>query len=415
MDRKINDKQLKKERNSRLIKIGSSLVLVVAAFMFVGSIMKPSVRRSEILTTKVDKGDVLLTVTAMGKVVPAFEEVINSPITSKIMDVYKYSGDSVSKGEAILKLDLESVEVELKKLRDERSMKKLQYQQLKLSNKSKISELTMNFEIQLVRQNQLVEQLNNDIYLDSIGSGTPSNVRKSRIEVELAAKELDYKKSELENQKALLKSDEEIAKLELEILQRTIVQNEKLLNESQILSPRTSVLSFVNSQVGEQVAAGTKIAMLTDVSMFKIEAEISNNSAHKLKIGNEVIAVIDDEHLKGVISNLNPVAVDNTITFTVQLENNKNKLLRSGINCDLYIIESRIANTLRMFNINYYEGEGTYDVFIVKDNVLKRKTIRLGNSNFEYVVIESGLDEGEEVVLTDLGTKKTKDEIRLNN
>ena len=47
-----------------------------------------------------------VSVSASGKVVPAFEEIINSPINSRIVEIYKKGGDSVDVGRPILKLDL---------------------------------------------------------------------------------------------------------------------------------------------------------------------------------------------------------------------------------------------------------------------------------------------------------------------
>lgn len=65
-----------------------------------------------------------VSVSASGKVVPAFEEIINSPINSRIVEVYRKGGDSVEIGTPILKLDLQSTETEYKKLLDEEQMRR---------------------------------------------------------------------------------------------------------------------------------------------------------------------------------------------------------------------------------------------------------------------------------------------------
>ena len=61
---------------------------------------------------------------ASGNVAPAFEEIINSPINSRIVEVYRRGGDSVEVGTPILKLDLQSTETEYKKLLDEEQIPK---------------------------------------------------------------------------------------------------------------------------------------------------------------------------------------------------------------------------------------------------------------------------------------------------
>ena len=68
------------------------------------------------------------------KVVPAFEEIINSPINSRILEVYKKGGDSVDVGTPILKLDLQSTETEYKKLLDEEQMRRYKLDQLRVNN-----------------------------------------------------------------------------------------------------------------------------------------------------------------------------------------------------------------------------------------------------------------------------------------
>lgn len=73
-----------------------------------------------------------VSVSASGKVVPAFEEIINSPINSRIVEIYKKGGDSVDVGTPILKLDLLSAETDYKKQLDEEQMKRLQLDQLRI-------------------------------------------------------------------------------------------------------------------------------------------------------------------------------------------------------------------------------------------------------------------------------------------
>ena len=84
-----------------------------------------------------------VSVSASGKVVPAFEEIINSPINSRIVEIYKKGGDSVDVGTPILKLDLLSAETDYKKQLDEEQMKRLQLDQLRIQNRNKLSEMEM--------------------------------------------------------------------------------------------------------------------------------------------------------------------------------------------------------------------------------------------------------------------------------
>ena len=53
------------------------------------SVLRTGVEKKELVLSTVDKGVVEVSVSASGRVVPAFEEIINSPINSRILEIYK--------------------------------------------------------------------------------------------------------------------------------------------------------------------------------------------------------------------------------------------------------------------------------------------------------------------------------------
>ena len=124
MDREIPKEVRQKERNKKIIRysaIGVAGVIVVSVLI---SLMRVGVEEKDIVFSTVDKGVIEVSVSASGKVVPAFEEIINSPINSRILEIYKKGGDSVEIGTPILKLDLQSTETQYQKLLDEEQMRR---------------------------------------------------------------------------------------------------------------------------------------------------------------------------------------------------------------------------------------------------------------------------------------------------
>ena len=124
MDREIPKEVRQKERNKKIIRysaIGVAGVIVVSVLI---SLMRVGVEEKDLVFSTVDKGVIEVSVSASGKVVPAFEEIINSPINSRILEIYKKGGDSVEIGTPILKLDLQSTETQYQKLLDEEQMRR---------------------------------------------------------------------------------------------------------------------------------------------------------------------------------------------------------------------------------------------------------------------------------------------------
>ena len=200
MDREIPKEVRQKERNKKLIRYGIIGVAGVIVISLLISLMRTGVKEKDLVFSKVDRGTIEVSVSASGKVVPAFEEIINSPINTRIVEVYKKGGDSVDVGTPILKLDLQSTETEYKKLLDEEQMKNYQLQQLKVNNETKLKDLAMQVRVKEMTLNRMRVELRNEQYLDSIGSGTTDKVRQAELSVNVAELELEQLKQQYDNE-----------------------------------------------------------------------------------------------------------------------------------------------------------------------------------------------------------------------
>ena len=87
MDREIPKEVQRKKLYKQITKISLSVAGVIIAFIFLFSFLQPTLKRSTLNVSKVDRGTIDVSVSASGKVVPAFEEIINSPINSRIIEI----------------------------------------------------------------------------------------------------------------------------------------------------------------------------------------------------------------------------------------------------------------------------------------------------------------------------------------
>ena len=99
MDRTIPIEEQKKKRRRRLMTWGGGAIVVFAALIVGAVSLQPSVARQSIAFSTVDVGVLEISINAGGTVAPAYEEIINSPIDSRIVEVYKKVGDSVQAGQ----------------------------------------------------------------------------------------------------------------------------------------------------------------------------------------------------------------------------------------------------------------------------------------------------------------------------
>ena len=414
MDREIPKEVLKKERNKQIMKYGGIGAAMVVCATLLLSFMQSGVKRKDLIVSTVDKGTIEVSVSASGRVVPAFEEIINSPIHSRILEVYGKGGDSVEVGTPILKLDLQSTQTAYNKLLDEEQMRRYQLEQLRINNETQLSNMAMNIKVSAMELNRKEVELRNERYLDSIGSGTTDKVRQAELAYNRGKLELEQLRQQYENEQKVKAADLKVKELEFNIFAKELAEMKRTLEDAQIRSPRKAILTFINNQVGAQVSQGEQVAIISDLSHFKVEAEIADAYGDRVAAGGRAIVKVGSEKLEGVISSVTPLSKNGVISFSVQLNNDSHKRLRSGLKTDVYVMNAVKEDVMRIANSSYYVGRGEYNLFVLDgdDQLVKRK-VQLGDSNFEYVEVISGLQPGDQVVVSDMSEFRNKNKLKV--
>lgn len=415
MDREIPKEERNKERNKKIIRYGGSGVVVVVVISVLISFMRTGVKEKDLVFSTADKGTIEVSVSASGKVVPAFEEIINSPINTRILEIYKKGGDSVNVGTPIMKLDLQSAETDYKKMLDEEQMRSYKLNQTKMNNQTKLNDLAMQIKVSAMKLNRMKVELRNEQYLDSLGSGTTDKVHQAELSFNVAQLEYQQLKQQYANEKDVLASEYKVQELDFSIFKKGLSETKRTLEDAQIRSPRKAILTYINNQIGAQVSQGSQIAVISDLSHFKVDAEIADTYGDRVAAGGKAIVKIGNEKLDGTVSSVTPLSKNGVISFSVQLKDDSNSRLRSGLKTDVYVMNAVKEDVVRIANASYYVGRGEYELFVSNsDNEIVKRKVQLGDSNFEYVEVLSGLKPGDRVVVSDMGEYKNKNKLKLN-
>lgn len=413
MDREISKEQRNREKRQMWMKWGGTVVVGIVAVIALMQLMQESLHERDIVFSVVDEGSIDVSVSASGKVVPAFEEIINSPINSRILEVYKKGGDSVEVGTPILRLDLLSAETDYKKQLDEVQMNELKLEQLRIQNRSKLSEMEMQLKVSRMELNRKAVELRNEQYLDSLGAGTTDKVRQVELDYNVSKLKLEEDEQKFINEQATADADLKVKELELNIARKTLAETKRTLDDARIKAPRKAILTYVNTEIGAQVAQGEKVAIVSDLSHFKIEGEIADTYGDRIAAGSRAIVKVGKEELAGTVTDVTPLSKNGVMSFSVRLEQDNHKRLRSGLKTDVYVLTAVKDSVMRIANGSYYVGPGEYELFVRSGNELLKRKVQLGDSNYELVEVVSGLKPGDQVVVSDMSNYKNKRKMKL--
>lgn len=414
MDRKIPKDVLLKEKRKRWIKYGTVILSSIVVIAVIISLLRDSIPLKNIQLSSVDKGTIEVTVSASGKVMPAFEETVIAPIESRIMKVHKRAGDSVNVGTPLLQLDLQSIETDYRKMLDELQMRQYRIEQQRIKNSSTLSDMQMQLKVNDMQIDKMAVEVVNEKYLDSIGAGTTDKVREVEIKYNVAKLEQEQAHKKLENDRKVADAELRVQELELEIFRKTLAEMKRILEDAQIRSPRKAILTYINNQVGARVGQGTEVAILSDLSQFRIDGEIADSYGDRISVGSKSVVRVGSDELTGVVSNVTPLSKNGVIQFTVQLDDPDNSRLRSGLRTDVYVMNAVKDDVLRIDNGPYYSGPGTYELFVLSGSTLEKRKVRLGESNYQYVEVISGLEPGDRAVVSDMSRYRDKNKLKVS-
>ena len=414
MDRKIPKEVLQKEKRNKLLKVGAVVVVSVVAIVVIISLLRDSVSLKNMQLSTVDMGTIEVSVSASGKVVPAFEEIINTPIESRIVEVYKKAGDSVDVDTPLLRLDLQSIENDYRKMLDELQMRQYRIEQQHVKNSSALSDMEMQLKVNDMQIDKMEVELRNERYLDSIGAGTSDKVREVELSYNVAKLQQEQSNKKFENDKRVTASELKVQELELEIFRKSLAETRRILDDAQIRSPRKATLTYINNQVGVRVPQGTQVAIISDLSHFRVDGEIADSYGDRIATGNKTVVRIGRDELTGMVSSVTPLSKNGIIQFTVQLDDDDNARLRSGLKTDVYVMNAIKQDVMRIANGPYYSGQGSYELFVMDGSTLVKRKVQLGESNYEHVEVISGLQPNDRVVVSDMSQYRNKSKLKVS-
>jgi HlyD family secretion protein len=402
MDRPLDETFRKQQIRKRVMQGGVALAVVVAIFIWVPDWISPSLNSNRIRTAKVDRGAIEATITASGTVVPEFEQVIPSPIETRVLKILKSPGAKLSRGEPIFELDVSATTLALEKLNDQIALKENEQKRLKIDLDKTLHDLQTQLQIKKLKLEFLQAKTAQEKKLFEIGGSSKEQMRQTKLEEDIAGLELQQLEVSIRNTQQSLQNQLERVATELRILQNERHEVRQQLEQASTKAEREGVLTWAISQEGATVRKGETLAKIADLNAFRVEATVSDVHATRLAVGLPVKVKINEDYLTGTVASILPTIQNGIITLNANLDDKSSKLLRPQLRVDVFIITAHQDHALRLKKGPFVNGEGSHEVFVIRDGVAYKTPVRIGLASFDQYEVVEGLSEGDEVIISDV-------------
>lgn len=197
-------------------------------------------------------------------------------------------------------------------------------------------------------------------------------------------------------------------------------QAEKQLRDVNIEAPFNGRVEERLVQRGELTSPGQPIARIVDASTVRFLTGIPERYANEIGVDSPVMATI--RSLPGVkvdskISYISNIIDPDTRTFTAEIEvNNRDYTIKPEMIVDLRVRRKTIENAIIIPRTSVLRDEDGVNIFVASEEnghkVARIKKIETGHASGALIEIVSGLNDGDEVIVS--GMRNLSDGDRLN-
>jgi HlyD family secretion protein len=229
---------------------------------------------TEVEFTTVQKTDMTETVSASGKIQPELEVKITPDVPGEIIGLYVEEGDSVRKGQLLLRIQPENYISVVERFRAGVNQSKASAEQSK-SQIARAESQLLRAELDFKRQQQLFD--------DKV---------IARADFEISETNFRIAKQDL----SAAKSNYEAAKFGIRSAEANLKDASENLRKTSIYAPMNGIVSKLDVELGERVVGTSQMAgteMLRIANLNNMEVRVNVNENDIVRVSNKDNAIID--------------------------------------------------------------------------------------------------------------------------
>ncbi len=360
------------------------------------------VEKDTITTGEVTKGEFNDYIRISGQVQPMTTIQI-SPLEGGVVEkIIIEEGNSVKKGDEILKLSNENLDLQILNSEAELAEKEnilrntmISMEQQKLSVKQERLQLEME-----VRRYRRAYEQQKALYEDRLIA--KEDWLKAEEDYRLAEDKLNLVKDR-ELQDSLYRSVE-IEQMEesLENMRLNMQMIRKRKDNLTIKAPIDGELGLLDAVLGQSIASGAKIGQINDLSSYKIEAQIDEHYIDRVTAGLEAVFERQDETYHATIRKVYPEVREGKFKADFKFSGQQPDNIRTGQTYYMNLQLGQPEEAVLIPRGTFYQYTGGKWIYVLTPDGTKamKREIQIGRQNPQFYEVEEGLQPGEKVIIS---------------
>jgi HlyD family secretion protein len=187
------------------------------------------------------------------------------------------------------------------------------------------------------------------------------------------------------------------------------------LDDLHVKAGMSGILQLVPVERGSQVAPGTNLARVADPTNLKAELRIAETQTKDIKIGQYAEVDTRNGIVKGHVSRMDPASSNGTVGVDVILDEALPAGARPDLSVDGTVQLERLDNVIYVGRPAFGQENATVGIFkVMPDGEAVRTNVKLGRASVNTIEVISGLQPGDQVILSDMSQYDQFERVRLN-
>lgn len=194
------------------------------------------------------------------------------------------------------------------------------------------------------------------------------------------------------------------AQAQFNAAEQTLTAASEALSYCTVTSPIDGYITSVNVSAGSLASQAMPAVTVADVSGLEINTTVSEYLINKVKQGDIVdiyVKTLSDKPFKGTITAVSPAPAVGILTYPITIElDDPDDVVKAGMFAEVQIVSDKKEGVLCIPSDAVFIKEGEPKVAVLNGNIPTLITVKTGLDNGTMVEIQSGLNEGDTIVVS---------------
>jgi len=252
--------------------------------------------------------------------------------------------------------------------------------------------------------------------------GNRFTVTRAQLELKVTQTAIDVlerftKAKELESLNGTLKAAEanlDAQKAQVELQKQRLDHAIEQFNNCVIVAKQGGMVIHPNAaewkqapeiEEGANVHTNQVLLMMPDLSKMQVKLGIHESMIDRVKPGLPARVTLQDSTIVGKVSSVAEITrpagwwTGNVVKFETIVALDSEKELKPGMSAEVEVVLARYESVLTIPVVAVVEMEQEYFCWVKTSDGPQRRVVQLGDSNDQFILVEAGLKQGDEVVL----------------